>query len=274
MIILADTGDKLQIDTTSAATLDVDVNWIDVLAGVGTGGCTTTAIASSATDQDICAAPSGSNIRYIKEISIRNKDASLSCDVTVVKDNGGTDFEKHKATLAPGYTLTYEEGLGWFLYTTTTAKLNTTLMVLSDSSHVQGAAWGNVNNLQCAVVSGNTYIFEAMLHHQVNATTTGAQFGVGGVAMTEMIANAFQGYTTSLTAGVLIESASITAVDTAVNVAVSIGTATTNLPVIMFGYFKPSASGTFSLRAQCEQVASATMTIKKGSWMKVTQTDN
>lgn len=272
-MLLADTNDKLQLVTTSAATVDVHVSYADLSSGTVTPGKQNTAI-SSATTTDILAAPAGSTVRQCKTINIRNKDASLAVDVTVVFDDNGTDYELHKVTLDPGECLVWKDYLGsWFLIEQT-AKLNKMVFVTADSSHVQGGGWGNITGLQAAVVSGRTYVVLAHLYHQTNATTTGAQFGIGGVAMTEMIATGIQGMTHSLTAAAFGTSAPITAVDTAINVEVSINAATTNYLAVLSGYFKPSASGTFSVRAQSEQVASATLTVKKGSWAMIRETDN
>jgi len=50
----------------------------------------------------------------VKELTIRNKHASLATDVTVVIDVSATDYEIFKVNLAAGETLEYIEGIGWF----------------------------------------------------------------------------------------------------------------------------------------------------------------
>jgi len=117
MIILTNAGtDKLQVTSGAAATFDVHASWVDLNAD-GTGdpapGRTNTAI-TTATTTDIVATPAASKVRNIKELSIRNKHASLASDVTVIFDQNGTDFELHKVNLAAGEQLEYVEGIGWF----------------------------------------------------------------------------------------------------------------------------------------------------------------
>src|SRR5262245_48345753 len=116
MIFLAATTDKLQLTTSAAATIDVNCNYIDAnsstLAASG-GGKQNTAI-STATTTDILAAPASSTLRTLKQMTARNKHASLACDVTVLFDQNATDFELHKVTLNAGETLEYIEGVGCF----------------------------------------------------------------------------------------------------------------------------------------------------------------
>lgn len=118
MLILTNAGtDKLQLTSSSAANLDVHVSYVDLNAD-GTGdpsiGRTNTAISSAATT-DILATPAASKVRNVKELHVRNKHATLSCDVTIVYDQNGTDFELHKTTLDAGEALEYIEGVGWFV---------------------------------------------------------------------------------------------------------------------------------------------------------------
>lgn len=117
MIYLDATTDKLQLVTGSAATVDVQANFIDAssttLAPSG-GGNQNTAI-STATTTDVLAAPASSTIRTLKQMTVRNKDASVTTDVTLVYDANGTDTQIHKETLLPGYCLIYIEGIGFFL---------------------------------------------------------------------------------------------------------------------------------------------------------------
>lgn len=115
MILLANT-DKIQLVTSAAATLDVYASWVDLKAD-GSGdpalGRTPTAI-TTATTTDVVAAPASTFMRNVKEMTVRNKHASLTCDVTVMVDFSGTDYELFKGSLAPGETLEYIEGIGWF----------------------------------------------------------------------------------------------------------------------------------------------------------------
>src|SRR5678816_54554 len=81
-------------------------------------------------------------------------------------------------------------------------------------------------------------------------TTTGAQFGIGGVAMTYMELGGQSSLVANPTAAATITAGRVTAVDTAV-MAQTTGDAG-NAPHWMAGGFTPSASGTFAVKATSE----------------------
>lgn len=123
MILLDTTAKKLQLVTSAAADIDVNLSWVDmttadppVVKG-STSGSAEASVTTAATT-DICAAPGASTVRNVKHVSVRNAHASTPCVVTVVKDVSGTDYELYKATLAAGDLLTFTEGTGWFHYLT------------------------------------------------------------------------------------------------------------------------------------------------------------
>lgn len=272
MIFLTGTTKKLQLATSSAATVDVVVDYIESVAATGVTaaiGSQETAI-SSATTTDICATASASNIRNVTQITVRNKDASLSCDVTVIIDVSATDYELHKVTLGTGDMLQYIEGVGFFVQTVT-AKLNKMLYVTSDSTHPTAATFAGITGLSLPVKSGRVYAFEACLHHISNATTTGAQFALGGVAVTFMIAGEIGTILNSATAGTYA-SGVVTAVDTAIIVETT--GAAANAPSWIGGTFQPSADGTMLLKATSEVTVASGLIVKKGSWWHVRETDN
>jgi len=266
-------GDKLQLITSSAATIKSMVSYIDSSDSSGAfagGGTQKTAIASAATT-DILATPGASTLRRMKMGVWRNADASLACDVTIILDVSATDYEIHKVSLAPGDTLEYIEGIGFFTLTSA-AKLNSTKYVTANSVHATAATFADITGLTWPVISGNNYTFYCALFAITNATTTGAQFAIGGVAMTQMIAGGRSVLLGSPTAS----STNTTGVVTAINTAVMAQTtgAAANQPHEMAGYFRPSASGTFAIRATSEVTVSAGLTVLLGSWARVTQTDN
>lgn len=273
MIYLALTTDKLALVTTSTATLDVQANFIDasVTTGVVSGiGKQNTAIAT-ATTTDVLAAPGASTARTLKQMTVRNKSATLPNDVTVIFNQNGTLFEIHKVTLNTGDTLEYIEGVGFFTLTST-AKYGRLQYVTANSVHATAAALAAITGLSFDnVKSGKVYQFLAHLYHRGDATTTGAQFAVGGVAMTGMNLGAISGVTNSVTAAAL-STGVVTAVDTIVVVQTT--SSITNVPTILSGYFQPSADGTFIIKATSEVTVAAGLTILKGSWAMVRETDN
>jgi hypothetical protein len=112
-LILPTTSDKLQLVTGQAATLDVATDWIDNASGTITPGATNTAITAVATT-DIVAAPGASTQRNVKSVTIWNRHATASVDVTPQRFNGTTAYGAGKWTLAPGDVLEFGEGFGWY----------------------------------------------------------------------------------------------------------------------------------------------------------------
>jgi hypothetical protein len=266
-------NDKLQLVTSSAAAIDSLVSYIDVNDSTGAfigGGTQKTAIAS-ATTTDILATPAASRLRRMKWGNWRNKDASLSCNVTVVLDVSATDYEIHKTTLAPGDCLQYIEGIGFFLLTSA-ALLDKMLYVTANSIHATAATFAAITGLSVPVLSGKRYAFYCCLLAITNATTTGAQFGIGGVAMTDMVVGGRSVLLGSPTAASTNTTGVVTAVDTAV-MAQTTGAAV-NQPHEMSGSFQPSADGTFSIKATSEVTVANGLIVLKGSWAYIRQTDN
>jgi hypothetical protein len=274
MLILTNAGtDKLQVITSSAATVDVHAGWADLLSGAVTPGRTNTALSSAATT-DVVATPAASTTRNVKTINIRNKDTVLSCDVTVVYNQNGTSYQLHKATLNTGDALEYIEGVGWFLITST-AKLDTKLRVATDVANAT-TSFADITGLTVAVKNGKQYCFEAHIYHIENASTTGARFAVNGPTMTAMRVNGFSVFAGSLTAATFASAtADVAAVDTSILGVTTTSAGTPQVVIaIMSGWINPSADGTFACRSQSEVAVAAGVTVKAGSWCRIWETDN
>lgn len=272
MLILAATTDKLQLVSSAAATLDVMVSFVDcsnaVPPVVQDVNKQLTAIVT-ATTTDICAVPDASERRNVKTIHVRNKHASLACDVTIVFDANGTDYELHKVTLNAGDMLEYVEGIGFFTIVPTT-KLDKKLYVTADVINAT-TSFADVTGLTQAVEANKRYAFEAHLIHIANATTTGARFGVNGPTMTNVIISTIDTVTGSVT-GSAHSAGSVSALDTAAT-AQTTGAAANNL-AILSGGFEPSAAGTFAIRCQSEVAVAAGLTVRRGSWLRIWESDN
>jgi len=115
VINLALTTDKLQLITSSTATVDVHASYADRdnSTGAVTPDKQNTAI-SAATTTDILGSPASGKVRNLKTMTVRNRDAATSCDVTVQYNANGTVYQLHKATLAPGDMLEFTESTGFF----------------------------------------------------------------------------------------------------------------------------------------------------------------
>lgn len=272
-IFLSGTTDKLQLITSSAATIDVNAGYVDAGSASGTVSAIApqnTAI-SSATTTDIVGAPGSSTIRNVKQFTARNKDASLSCDVTVQINVSGTLYQLHKVTLGVGDCLQYIEGVGFFTLTST-AKLNALLYAPSDVVFATAATFADITGLTIALKSGKHYAFEAHLFHTNNASTTGSQFGINiGAAPTLLVGGNISAVTNSVTAGV-VAIGTATARDTAFTAQTTGQTAIGETDIA--GFIIPSADGTFALRATSEVSVAAGLTVKAGSWLMVRETDN
>jgi hypothetical protein len=179
MLLLSTTSHKLRLVSSSAANLDVDASFMDFTAAnppvmQGTTSGTQQTSISSATTTDIVAAPGASTIRNVKFLSVRNRHASLSCDVTITRDVSATVTEQKKFTLVAGAEMTFTEGVGWFLYTPTQAAILQKILTADD------AGGQNVATAQpwfptaggVTVASATTYYMEGHLNLSRAAGTT------------------------------------------------------------------------------------------------------
>ncbi len=266
MIYLPLTTDKLQLVTSSAAAVDVNCNFVDAAAStlVPSGAGKQNTAISSVTTTDVLASPAASTTRTLKQMTARNKDATLSCDVTLLFNANGTTYELHKVTLLPGEALIYIEGVGFFTLKAS-AVLDRVLYVASDVSN-STTSFADVTGLTAALLSGKRYIINAALFHLSAATGTGANFSynIGAAPTVSQFAN-ISGVTNSVTAGA-ISLGSATARDTAIT-AQTTGSANVTMTALA-GLIQPSADGTFAIRFSSEVAASA-VTVKAGSWCEI-----
>jgi len=116
-IVLAAITDKLELVTSAAASVDVNVTYVDGSNApelISVARKQDTAIGIAATTSILASCTAGTS-RNVKQLTIRNNDALLSNDVTLRLSQNDTISELHKQTLAPGETLVYIEGLGFKL---------------------------------------------------------------------------------------------------------------------------------------------------------------
>ena len=270
-LYLEGVNDKYQLVTSAAAAVDVFAAFVDWLAGAVTPKSPQLTAITTATTTDIVAAPAASTVRSVKAIHIRNKDATVATDVTVVIDRSGTDYEIHKVTLQPGEALEWTEATGWFTFAPA-PRLDMLKYVTADSVHATAATFADITGLTFPVIAGRTYALLCALQAITNATTTGAQFAIGGVAMTAMRAWGRSVLLGSPTAS----STNTTGVATAINTAVMAQTtgAATEQPHEMSAGFTPSASGTFAVRATSEVTVANGLIVRARSWAWLRETNN
>jgi hypothetical protein len=276
MLNLVATTDKLQVITGQAGTVDVHTSFVDLPAGaspVPVPGKQNTAAIATATTTDVVAAPAASTFRNVKTLHVCNTHATVTNDITVQYNQNATLIQLYKVTLAPGDALEYIEGVGFFVSRAAT-KLDAKLRAGADVINAT-TSFADITGLTCPVVSGKHYCFEAHLYHIENASTTGAQFAIGGVAMTAMRLQEMGAFAGSITAQTMQGNlADVTAINTAALVATSSAATPQVVLAILSGWFNPSATGTFAVRCASEVAVAAGITVKQGSWARVWETDN
>lgn len=134
MILLDATTESLEITTTAAVSIDYHIAYADHTSTTFTPGSTEGNIAS-ATTTAVLTAPAASTQRQVKLISVRNRHASSSQTVTVIKDVSATEYHLTPAvTLLAGEHLLYVDGVGWTHYTADgLVKLSTSVTVATDA---------------------------------------------------------------------------------------------------------------------------------------------
>lgn len=277
MLLLTSISDIVRVITGSAADIEVYAAWMDNASGTITPGRTNTASITTATTTTVVGSPAASTQRNVKHLSIFNNHASASSVVTVEHTDGTNPVVLNKFTLLAGESCDMTSTGQWMYYDASgavklaSAKYEACFRVTANSVHATAATFADVTGLSCPVKVGRSYTIECHLYHISNATTTGAQFGFGGVAMTAMIAGAISTVTNSPTAATM-SSGVVTAINTAVVVQTT--GAATNAPTILSGTITPSADGTFAIRATSEVTVAAGLTVLAGSFLKVRETDN
>ena len=134
MILLDATNETLEITTTAAVSIDYHVAYADHTTTTFTPGSAEGNIASATTTTAVTA-PAASTQRQIKLVSVRNRHASSSQTVTVIKDVAATEYHLTPAvTLLAGEHLLYVDGVGWTHYTADgLVKSSTSVTVASDA---------------------------------------------------------------------------------------------------------------------------------------------
>lgn len=92
MIILSTINDTLELITSSAANVDYYIAYADITTTTFSPSSTQGTIAS-ATTTTILSAPAASTQRQVKLLTIVNRHASTSCNVTLQKDVSATNYQ-------------------------------------------------------------------------------------------------------------------------------------------------------------------------------------
>lgn len=120
-MILDSTTRKLQVVLGEAHitnALAVVTSYFD--SGATPSGGPSLSNTNGTTAVDIVAAPASGYIRQVNELTVFNAD-TVTHNVTVRYNDNGTTYTIFKASLAPGYTLTYSKALNWNVLSATGA---------------------------------------------------------------------------------------------------------------------------------------------------------
>ena len=118
MYLLDTTTALLKVTNDAAGTLHTCVSYGDFTAPTTFTSDGQNQIITTATTTTICASPGASIKRNIKDINIRNADATVSQTVTVKLTDGTTEVELFKCVLIAGETLIGNDAGVWFVYDT------------------------------------------------------------------------------------------------------------------------------------------------------------
>ena len=118
MLLLSSTSALLQLVTAGTQTVDVHASYIDV-TGSGSSAVVTpndlNTLVSSASTTTVVASPAASTQRNIKNLVIRNTDATNADTVTVQHNDGTNTSVLVKLSLLAQYSLIYEDRVGWYV---------------------------------------------------------------------------------------------------------------------------------------------------------------
>lgn len=280
MLLLASTSDLLRVITGQSVTVDVHASWADLNGTTVTPGRTNTPI-TTGTTTTVVAAPASSTFRTVKTLTIRNRHASSSVDVTVVHTDGTNAMELIKCTLSAGDALHYDEHQGFTVRDLfgrvksrsdglVAAAVNTinTVVLASDVTNNNATAntIANVTGLSFDVTAGETYWFYFLITYTSAATTTGSRWSISGPGSPTALRYRSD---YSLTATTRTSNDGLLAYDVP---AASNGTsaATGSNVACIEGFITPSGNGTVIARFASE-VASSAIIARAGSmlqWMR------
>jgi len=223
MILLASTSDKIQVQTSSTADIDVHASYVDLSGSTITPSRDNTQITSIATT-DVVAPPGASTQRTVKSLFIRNKHATTANNVTVIHTDGTTAVELIKVTLNAGYTLRYDEGNGFEILDAfgrtllnnsdngSNAAVNALNLVVLNTDVINNNATANtiadVTGLSFSVTAGEKYWFRATVQYTSAATGTGSRWAMNGPTGAWRYKSEYSLTTTTLTTVLVIDAQS------------------------------------------------------------------
>lgn len=283
MIILSSTSDLLRVTTSGAITTDVHATFVDLNGTTVTPGRTNTAI-TTATTTTVVGSPASDTYRTVKTLTIRNKHATTSVDITLIHTDGTTAVELFDFTLPAGYSIFYDESNGFTVKSnygslsmlemnnTIPAAVNALNLVVLSSDVINNNAVANtiadVTGLSFSVVAGGTYFFRFNIWYQSAAGTTGSRWSVNGPSAAHIAYRA--NYSLSTTSETVISGSNAYGLPSTANATSAVTTSGGNMARIE-GFVVATADGTIIARFASE-ISSSAITAKAGSfceWYRV-----
>lgn len=254
----------------------VDATAADPPVTKGTTMGTQVQAITTATTTDCVAAPAA-GLRNVKWITICNKHASTSCDVTVVFNRSGTQYQIWKVTLVAGATLEFSEEFGWFVVQPLQA---TQLLKILSADDTGGT---NVATAQpwfptaggVSVTADTTYIIDAHWAATRTAGTTAHTTGIlfaGTATLTSIM------WTAVVNSGDVETNAAgnrtTARVATNTTIKASSTSATEAIDILFHGAVRINAAGTFIPQFIYSAAPGGTPTIKANSWFRMVPVGN
>lgn len=278
MLLLASTSDLIRVTTSAAITVDVHASWVDMNGATITPGRTNTLI-STATTTTVVASPASSTFRTVKTLTIRNRHATTSVNITVIHTDGTNAVELIFITLLAGEVLHYHEAAGFwiannlgqtksaFVQGATGPAVNALNLVVLASDVTNNNATLNtiqdVTGLSFTMVAGETYRFRFTIQYTAAATTTGSRWSINGTGSPTALRYRSQ---YSLTTTTFTINEGISAYDTPAASNATSATTGANIAIVE-GFITPSSGGTLVGRFASE-VANSAIIARAGSMLE------
>lgn len=147
------------------------------------------------------------------------------------------------------------------VYKTTISTDGTTVVIGSDVSSAASTSAQDITGMSFSVTSGVLYEFEAVILYTTTDNTIGASFGVNGPSSPTLVS--FTTLTPQTATGIAQGSGGDYSLRGAAN-ATPAGVATARV----FGFIRPSSSGTFQIRFAPETATASGIVVKAGSRVK------
>lgn len=274
MLLLASTTEKVQVITSAAGDVDCHASFMDATAGSDPVPATQYAVGIvTATTTDVVAAPTGSAIRNVKQLLVRNVHASVTNTVTIRLTDGTNNADIFSVTLAAGEAVQYLDGVGFQVLTLAGAvktsvnqganapggpQSSAVLAADVTNNNATANTMADVTGLSFPVTAGKKYKFQFAIQYTAAATTTGSRWSINGPGGTMRYASWY-----SLTATTETVNHGLAAHDLPAAANASSAATGANFATIE-GFYEASATGTVIARFASE-ISSSAIVAKAGS---------